>query len=244
MAAESMHQLFLGEATELLGQLEEGLLGLEASPDDAALLNSIFRAGHTIKGSAGLLGFTEIVGFTHVLENVLDRLRKNELVIDERLTSALLDAKDVIAQMLRRLGAAPSGAEAAACTRALEALGEYAQLEPAQARQVAAPAATPETLVPRSFRLRVRFDPRVFEQGQDPYLMLLELGDLGAVLRVEPDAEGLPDFEHLDLYRLYLSWTLIFHSSKPLQAIEDVFVFARETGHIEVRQILDCGHWQ
>ncbi|MEY2843740.1 MAG: hypothetical protein RI920_1777, partial [Pseudomonadota bacterium] len=61
---------FLDEARDMLRQFEEGLLGLESDPDDAEVLNSVFRAAHTIKGTAGLFGCERVVAFTHDVETL------------------------------------------------------------------------------------------------------------------------------------------------------------------------------
>ena len=66
---------FLEEAQDNLRQFEQGLLAMEQDPGDAEAVNSAFRAAHTIKGGAGLFGFQAVVGFTHEVESVLDRMR-------------------------------------------------------------------------------------------------------------------------------------------------------------------------
>ena len=85
-------QTFIAESQELLQQMEQALLDIEQNPDDPDTLNAIFRAAHTIKGSAGLFGFDLIVAFTHVAESVLDRARSGELPIDGTLSALLLEA--------------------------------------------------------------------------------------------------------------------------------------------------------
>ena len=67
---------FVAEAGELLVDMEDALLRLETEPDNEELVHAMFRAAHTIKGSAGLFGLDAIVSFTHVVENALDKVRK------------------------------------------------------------------------------------------------------------------------------------------------------------------------
>ena len=62
------------ESAELLEELEKNLLILEASPDDKDVINSIFRAIHTIKGSSGIVGLESVENFAHVTENLLPKL--------------------------------------------------------------------------------------------------------------------------------------------------------------------------
>ena len=81
---------FMEEAADLLAQMEEILLRAENGEYGDDDLNALFRCAHTIKGSGGLFGLDEVVRFTHVVENVLDRLRKSELRLDSELISLLL----------------------------------------------------------------------------------------------------------------------------------------------------------
>lgn len=75
MSMDGALQTFFAEADELLEYMESALLRLEDGEADSETLNEIFRAAHTIKGSAGLFGLHAIVGFTHFVENVLDKAR-------------------------------------------------------------------------------------------------------------------------------------------------------------------------
>ncbi|RTL27717.1 MAG: chemotaxis protein CheA, partial [Burkholderiales bacterium] len=76
MKHDEAMQAFFTEARELLERMEEALLIVEQQPDDEETINAIFRAAHTIKGSAGIFGMDAIVAFTHVAESVLDEVRK------------------------------------------------------------------------------------------------------------------------------------------------------------------------
>jgi two-component system chemotaxis sensor kinase CheA len=73
------YQVFFEESQEHLDSMEALLLDLDLDAPDAEQLNAIFRAAHSIKGSAGTFGFTDLAEVTHVLENLLDRIRKGEL---------------------------------------------------------------------------------------------------------------------------------------------------------------------
>ena len=93
-------QIFAEESSELLQQSEYILLKLEDKPDSDELINDLFRTIHTIKGSAGLFGFDDVVSFTHVAESVMDQLRDKEISLDEELMSLLLDSRDQISQLV------------------------------------------------------------------------------------------------------------------------------------------------
>ena len=84
-------QMYVEEATEHLGDIENDLLAIEqAGADiDVELVNMVFRAAHSIKGGAGFLGLTRIKDLGHKIENVLDMVRNRELVPDPEVVNAL-----------------------------------------------------------------------------------------------------------------------------------------------------------
>lgn len=85
---------FCNEASELLSDIEQGLLTLEARPQDKETLNAIFRAFHTFKGGAGMLKLLPIQHMTHQLESILDKARRNQLTVDANVVSLILQAAD------------------------------------------------------------------------------------------------------------------------------------------------------
>ncbi|KTT15041.1 Hpt domain-containing protein, partial [Pseudacidovorax intermedius] len=93
-------QGFIVEAEELLGDMEQAFLGVLAEDDPADSVNAIFRAVHTIKGSAGLFGLDFIVDFTHVAESVLDRVREGTIALDDALVSLFLGVRDHIGRLV------------------------------------------------------------------------------------------------------------------------------------------------
>ncbi|MCX8085761.1 MAG: chemotaxis protein CheW [Rhodocyclaceae bacterium] len=94
------HQVFFEETAEHLATMENLLLTLDIHAPDAEQLNAIFRAAHSIKGSAGTFGFTDLSEVTHVLESLLDRIRKGELRLSEEMIDTFLDAGDVLKTLL------------------------------------------------------------------------------------------------------------------------------------------------
>jgi two-component system chemotaxis sensor kinase CheA len=102
MSMEAALQTYFIEAHELLEQMERLLLQFESGQvsDEAEDLNAIFRAAHTIKGSAGIFGLDTIVDFTHVVENLLDKLRSGGIGLTPQLITLLLHCHDHIAILL------------------------------------------------------------------------------------------------------------------------------------------------
>lgn len=139
-ADEEILQDFLVEAGEILEQLSEQLVELESRPDDADLLNAIFRGFHTVKGGAGFLQLNELVECCHIAENVFDILRKGERRVDAELMDVVLEALDTVnsmfGQVRERSDVTPATPEL------LAALSRLA--EPASADEVAAAPAPVE----------------------------------------------------------------------------------------------------
>ncbi|MGG7054407.1 chemotaxis protein CheA [Nitrosomonas sp. ANs5] len=134
---EQFYQIFFEEASELLAEMESRLLGLDIQSPDAEDLNAIFRVAHSIKGGAGTFGFTDMTEMTHMLESLLDKLRKGELEIRSEMVDAFLQAGDVLKKQLdghRGLDKADAE-EAAAVAQKLKAL----MVETAQEQGVSAP---------------------------------------------------------------------------------------------------------
>ncbi|MCE1239312.1 MAG: chemotaxis protein CheW [Azonexaceae bacterium] len=94
------YQVFFEESAEHLATMESLLLELDVVNPDSEQLNAIFRAAHSIKGSAGTFGFTDLAETTHILENLLDRIRKSELPLRPDMVDAFLEAGDVLRGML------------------------------------------------------------------------------------------------------------------------------------------------
>jgi two-component system chemotaxis sensor kinase CheA len=91
---------FLVEAEELVDSLDNNLVELEERPNDLDLLNEIFRAAHTIKGTSGFLGLNKIMSLTHKMEDVLNKLRKEELRVTGDIMDIVLESVDMLKILL------------------------------------------------------------------------------------------------------------------------------------------------
>lgn len=137
-ADEEILQDFLVEAGEILEQLSEQLVELESRPDDADLLNAIFRGFHTVKGGAGFLQLNELVECCHIAENVFDILRKGERRVDAELMDVVLEALDAVNSMFSEVRErAPITAATPELLAALARLAEPQTADEAPASPVA-----------------------------------------------------------------------------------------------------------
>jgi len=166
--------IFFEEADEHVAAIEGILLGLNIAAPEAEELNAIFRAAHSIKGTSGMLGFGEIAALTHVLESLLDDLRKGERPLTEEILDLMLRAGDMVKmQVAHRRGTLPEAPDAGALVNELRSLAE----QPAQ------PGASPGRSVRR---FSVRLGPLAAPvDTAELELMLSGLAEMGRVTPVE-----------------------------------------------------------
>ncbi|HRF29860.1 MAG TPA: chemotaxis protein CheW [Azonexus sp.] len=185
------YQVFFDESAEHLAAMEGLLLDLDVENPDSEQLNAIFRAAHSIKGSAGTFGFTDLADTTHILENLLDRIRKQELGLRAEMVDAFLECGDLLREMLEAhqgRGEVDAGAVAAICARLRELSTDQAR-ETAVPQAEAAPVA--HGLPARGLRVfDIQFVPTAISaQGDGVRNLLDELKSLGALeVLAQPDA--------------------------------------------------------
>ncbi len=183
------YQVFFDEADELLAEKERLLLVLDVSAPDPEELNAIFRTAHSIKGGAATFGFTDITDVTHILETLLDRIRKGEMALTGEHVDAFLAAKDVLDMLMagHRHGSTVDRDAAVAVCQRLQALadgssGTSPEAVVAPVAPTSAPAADagPVADADGNFRFRVEL-PQVPER--DVEALATELALLGSVSR-------------------------------------------------------------
>jgi two-component system chemotaxis sensor kinase CheA len=141
--------MFYEEARELLIKLEEGLVELERRQGDRAHLDSTFRAAHSIKGAAGMVGLGALAEFTHGIEAVLDRIRSGRLAVDSDIITTLLEARDHLAAMVEAEAAgSPIAASAELNQRLAALLRDPSQPPPAPPPTPTPPPASTPTPTP------------------------------------------------------------------------------------------------
>jgi two-component system, chemotaxis family, sensor kinase CheA len=186
-------QVFFDETEELLAEMEKLLLAIDIASPDEEELNAIFRAAHSIKGGAGTFGLTDLTDVTHVLENLLDRIRKGEMALTAEHVDAFLVAKDILKMQLdgHRLHTPVDQDQVANVRMMLQSLsqGQVPQALPTASLDVA-PKRMPDAHVPtdgtaRKFRIELpEAAPRDIEA------LSAELGLLGHISRESSGVGG------------------------------------------------------
>ncbi|MGU3469363.1 chemotaxis protein CheA, partial [Methylobacterium sp. C33D] len=234
MTALEPTEIFRAEAAELLACLEATLLDLGDRPEDRALIDTAFRALHTIKGSGAMFGFEQVAAFTHDFETAFDRVRRGEVPVGRDLVNVSLSAKDYIRGLIEEPEAsAPIIGEAilAELEQLLGAAAVTTATAAATAAGVPAAPALPAGAAARpagdGWQIGVAFAPDVLRNGTNPLALLDELRDLGPCT-VVPRLDALPELPGLDPESLVLGWDVTLRGPATRAAVEDVFLFVRD----------------
>ena len=234
------HQTFFEESIEGLASMETELLRLEKAMDgtdgrpgvvaDAEILNTIFRAAHSIKGGSSTFGFSEVAGFSHVLESRLDDLREGRCLPDRRVIGLLLLAVDCLRSLII---AAKTGKEAD--RHAIDAVREQLQgLEQGKTAPTVTEAAH-HGAATASMHWRIVFRPRrqIFFSGNDPLRILRELSALGEAT-IAAEVSALPSWPSFNPEECYLSWTIDLAGDVTRETLTEVFSWVTDECDLDI----------
>ncbi|MGW1442840.1 chemotaxis protein CheA [Serratia rhizosphaerae] len=183
MDISAFYQTFFDEADELLADMEQHLLELDPLAPDIEPLNAIFRAAHSIKGGAATFGFSILQETTHLLENLLDSARRQEMSLSTEIINLFLETKDIMQEQLDayKTSQQPDADSFAYICQALRQLALEAQQDapapPAAEPEVAAPAMPPSASTGAG---GLHISLTDLKPNEIP-LLLEELGNLGEV---------------------------------------------------------------
>ena len=240
---DQAQQTFIVEARELLQDMESSLLQLESAPDDDDAIGAIFRAAHTIKGSAGLFGLSPIVGFTHIVEDVLDRLREGAIQVDGELIALLLRSADHMLELVEVVAGAGEALNDIAQEREVllrRGLQNYqavrlASVVPALPDiPVAQPVLGQDSVSSGYWHISLRFGADVFRNGMDPLSFLRYLNTLGEIVHLVTLADTLPALEQFDAESCHLGFEIDLDSDASRETIAEAFDFVRDDCQIHI----------
>ncbi len=252
MKKDAARDALVQEARELLVAMEAALLQIESDGASRDAINAIFRAAHTIKGSAGLFAFDSIVSFTHLLENVLDKVRNGIVKLDDAMMSLLLNCGDYMSELVDAIAELKEEQDPDPVRRAeLEAtlntyLAQVAQPQPESvdvAANLIADVATPDAPAAATdpgavsnphWHLSLRFSPDVLRDGLDPLSFLRYLLTMGSMVYAHVIDLAIPAADDMDAELCYLGFEIGFASTARREEIDSVFEFVREDSDIVV----------
>ncbi|MFU8789161.1 MAG: Hpt domain-containing protein, partial [Methylobacter sp.] len=240
MIPDEYLQTFVVECKELLEQMEEALLIVEQAAEDPEIINAIFRAAHTIKGSAGMFGLDPVVAFTHAAESVLDRVRSGDVSMSSILAALFIEAHDHLKELIGHVAEGshpPDGThnQGQSLIKQLEAyLNEVADC---QADSLGEMPTLHEHKVEREqndsvvgtdlWHISLRFGSDVFRNGMDPFSFVRCLSSLGTVVQLATIIDAIPSAQEMDPESCYLGFEISFSSDADKVAIDSIFNFVR-----------------
>lgn len=235
-------QTFVIECRELLEQMEEALLIVERNPENPEIINAIFRAAHTIKGTAGLFGIDYMVGFTHVAESVLDRVRSKEVIIDSALAALFIEVHDHLGTLVNHVdeGTLPTDEVESRSQRLITQLKTYLD-EPVahdaddHSEKTSVVVSKPKMDMVQGdmvetdyWHISLRFGLEVFRNGMDPFSFVRYLSSIGQVVQLVTIIDTIPPADEMDPESCYLGFEISFDSDADKITIENIFNFVRD----------------
>ncbi len=233
------HQVFFEESFEGLEVMETGLMELEPGPADDEVINSIFRAAHSIKGGSGTFGFKAVADFTHVMETLLDEMRDGKRDITTENADILLRSVDCLREMLE---AAQNGEEADAdrvkehqdeLERELKKNGHADAAPDAQASADTADTDSSDHDCASGWKISFKPVANLFQTANDPLPLIRELKALGE-LELESDLSAIPDFNLLEPEDCYLSWRMKLYTQADKAQLDEVFAWVEDLCELDI----------
>ena len=244
------HQVFFEESFEGLDNMESGLLALDLTEVDDELINTIFRAAHSIKGGAGTFGFQQVSNFTHVLETLLDEIRSGDRGIEQDHVDLFLQSVDCLRALMGDLqaGSEPDMAQADELKTSFEKIlaGEAGSSHADESVPTAESNIQVSNVDSNVKGWKIEFIPceDVLCTGNEPYRMFRELLDLSEAesgsIEVIPHLERLPEFSKMHPEMCYLSWTVLVHADIELSDIEEIFEWVVDDCDIRYKRLSEC----
>jgi two-component system chemotaxis sensor kinase CheA len=241
------HDTFFEESFEALDSMEAALLKLDVGAPNPEGVNTIFRVAHSIKGGAGMFGFTDVASFTHTLETLLDELRSARMQVTTYIADQLLRSVDVLRAMMRSVqrkepvdiqrvadlqfdleaivASKGSSAPAAAPGSVGASLGADPGVVEVAAGAEPVGAAAGASVTSGGWEIGFRALPELLLRGNDPLAIFCSLAELGP-LQVTVNLDALPRLRAIDAERCYLTWKLQLTSDCSREQIDAAFDWA------------------
>ena len=251
--------IFLSEANEIVEGLENDLVLLEDNKSDEDLLNKIFRSAHTLKSSAGTVGFTTMSELNHVAENLLEKVRSGKLDVTPTMITVLLEFLDTVKIMLQNIidgkGEADGVNNIESLKAKIKAIADGNEIDAsvqAPTTSSAAPTVKKETSTQAQaieepekkeesssgsnvFHISMSFKATIFDNGIDPLMFLNDLRDIGTISNLKIDSSNVPPISALeDPYTCYTQFSLDISTNSTLEQVQNIFLFVIDDNDINI----------
>ncbi|MGD9993607.1 MAG: chemotaxis protein CheA [Salinivirgaceae bacterium] len=234
---EKFREKFVEEANDLINELEKVLLELESQPNNAELIQQIFRVMHSLKGGSAMFGFNKMDKFTHHLENIYDLIRTNKLAINNDILNITLASVDHLRSLVQEKDDSENTNRVQhdlLLSKILEIINENVMGEEN--------AKTIQPMTPRNnkehatYYISFKPHPNIFNFGTNPLYLIDELVDLGHAM-VFPRFDKLPGIDVLEPANCYIYWDIFLATNQGINAISEVFIFADDQCDLTVKKI-------
>lgn len=235
---EQFHQVFFEESLENLDVVEQTLLDIDVDSDvDPEIINTIFRAAHSIKGGSGTFGFTEVTEFTHLMETLLDEVRDGVRALTRELVDALLKSCDCLRDWFD-------------CLQAKQPLTDemskpLVNIFQAMLKNGSSPATSSESdsteavseADNKSHQWLIQFVPQstVLLNGNEPIRLFRQLEQMGE-FKATADVSHVKDIHLLTVDECFISWTIELNSECSKEDIEEIFEWVIDECSLTIQQ--------
>ncbi len=236
---EELVGVFLEESREILQHLEDDLLEMEKNPGDTEIIKRVFRAAHTIKGSAGLIGLDTVSTLAHRLEDVLDQVRATAEPMSKECFDTVFRSMDMLNRMVEMTAAGEEIADDMAA-ELKEQLAFFIVAENREKPAISKSDCGKDTFAAPNksvFKISLLFKTDFLESGHDPLRFLKDLHEKGELLEVNLNFSKLPQIDELEPYNMYLTWLIVLETACTLLEIQDIFVFILDDNDIKITDI-------
>ncbi|MGL1902055.1 MAG: chemotaxis protein CheA [Fibrobacterales bacterium] len=234
----SAEEIFRNEARELLIEIEECILEIEADPSDKDTINKLFRAMHTIKGSGAMFGYDTIADFTHHVETLMDKVRNDEIPITKEIIDVVLKSADHITYLLQCHDENTDPDK----DLGIAIVVTLSTLNPSTATNTSiqapdAPISSDPTLHPLTM-FRISFKPaaHMLLNGSDPSNMIEEIREMGDC-SVFIHQNNVPELTKLNPEECSLWWELLITTTQTADDLRDVFIFVEDDCELTITEL-------
>lgn len=245
MSLDEIKVTFFAECVDQLSELEGGLFSMSEDDADLEVINSIFRAVHSIKGGAGSFGLTDLVQFSHVFESALDVLRKDVSETTSDRLELLMGASDVLGDIVVSSRDGGDTIDWANLADELRQGFGLASQEEEDNEEVEEFVPVPISIADLDFGLpastgtefEIKFKPtgEFYQCGHDPRILLRQLTELGEST-VTCHNENIPMLADFNPDENYLSWTIKLTTERMESDIANIFDWVESCCELSIEQ--------
>lgn len=237
---DNFKKKFIEEATDLIEGLEKALLVLEENPEDAGLIQQVFRVMHTLKGNSSMFGFDLIDKFTHDLETVYDLIRNKKLVLSREVLDVTLASVDHLKLLLDESNYKDQDfmtLHNSLLARVSKLTNTNNQIEKSVDSETVTEVVSNEQ---NQKTFYILFEPEndIFKNGTNPLYLIDEIHSLGNAL-VFAHLNRVPLINDFNSNQCYTYWEILLVTSSDINIINDIFIFVEDNSKLEIQKVAD-----